>query len=76
VDTERQGIMSDPNEFSWSNVEEVVKSVNAIAVYSNPHGDVVIRQAGDNYPDPDQVIVIPRGSVKDVIAAMRKETGE
>ena len=40
--------MPDETEFSWSDNDSVViPPVAAIAVYTNPNGNVVIRQEGD-----------------------------
>jgi len=50
------------NDFDWSEMveETIVQSVGQIAVYENPHGDVVIRQRGIDYDmDNDSVVVIP-----------------
>ena len=63
-------------EFSWNDTEAIiVKRTDAIAVYSNPEGNIVIRQEGIDYGDDpgDQVIVIPRDRVSDVIEALSKE---
>ncbi len=49
----------------------VVKSVKALAVYTNEDGDIVIRQEG--YGSEDEYVVIPRKSVNDVIKAIRAE---
>jgi hypothetical protein len=64
-------------EFSWQDNEAVIiKRTDAIAVYTNHDGDiVVIRQEGmglgDN-PD-DQIVIIPRERAQDVIAVLSKE---
>lgn len=62
-------------EFSWRNEAVIVKRTDAIAVYTNPHGDVVIRQEGTGLGDngEDQIIVIPYERVQDIIAALSKE---
>ena len=63
-------------KFSWSDSESVVMKTTArIAVYTNPQGDVVIRQEqmDDGFWDRDPFVVIPRERVSDVIAAMQKE---
>ncbi len=64
------------DEFSWSDNEAVVmRGYGGIAVYTNPHGDVVIRQEGDGMGfDRDPFIVIPRDRVSAVIAAIKKES--
>jgi hypothetical protein len=52
--------MSD-ERFNWSNDETVlVKSVKAVAVYTNPDGDVVTRQEADDVLfQEDPFIVVP-----------------
>lgn len=60
------------NEFAWEDEDIVLRSVSAIAVYSNPAGDVVIRQQ-DPMGDEDQVIVIPRDRVFMVADALHEE---
>ncbi len=66
----------ESGEFSWSKSESVVvKTTAGIAVYTTPHGDVVIRQdqVDDGFWDRDPFIVIPRDRVTDVIAALQRE---
>jgi hypothetical protein len=63
-------------EFSWQDDEAVIiKRTDAIAVYRNSNGNVVIRQEGTGLGDnpDDQIIVIPHERVQDVIAALSKE---
>jgi hypothetical protein len=44
-------------------------------VYTNTHGEVVIRQQNiSENLDQDPLIVIPRERVRDVIAALKKES--
>lgn len=62
----------EEENFSWANEDDVVvRRVEAIAVYANPEGDVVIRQQ-DALGNEDPFIVIPASQVKTVIAAMKK----
>ena len=62
------------DDFSWNDSEKVVvEQVNAIAVYTNPKGNIVVRQQGSSGED-DQFIRIPRHAVDSVIAALRNET--
>jgi hypothetical protein len=63
----------EEREFSWSDTEPVVEAVEAIAVYTNPKGHVVIRQQNTGLIDEDSFVVIPRDRVPVVIAAMNKE---
>jgi hypothetical protein len=46
--------------FDWSTIEEdiVVPEQAAIAVYNNPEGGVVLRQAGQYGPDEDTTVVL------------------
>lgn len=50
----------------------VFPTVSAVAVYTNPAGDIVIRQEGHMGED-DSVIVIPRIHAGAVINAMQAE---
>ena len=66
----------ESDEFSWSkNDSVVIKTTAGIAVYTNPHGDVVIRQdrVDDVFWDRDPFVVIPKDRVTDVIAALQEE---
>lgn len=60
--------MSDADIWKESTV---IPSVRAVAVYTNPNGDIVIRQEG--YPDEDDFIVIPRGAVNSLVEALKAE---
>lgn len=53
----------------------VVPSVQAIAVYTNPDGDIVIRQQ-DPMGQDDAVVVIPRAMVGRVVKALRTEAAK
>lgn len=65
--------MSEDKEFNWSDRDSiVVRSVDAIAVYTNPDGEVVIRQQS-RMGEEDQFIVIPLERVQDLIAALSEE---
>ena len=60
------------NEFSWSDKESVViEKVDAIAVYTSPRGDIVIRQEGNM--EDDSIIVVPQLRLNDLISALRRE---
>lgn len=50
----------------------VFPTVSAIAVYTNPDGDIVIRQEGQSGED-DSVIVIPRIHAGAVTSALQAE---
>ncbi len=61
-------------EFDWNKAEEaiVVKSRRAVAVYTNPTGDLVIRQERMEYADQDDpFVVVPIECVDELIAAIR-----
>ena len=62
-----------PKEFDWLSDDDkesvVVPSVQAVAVYNNGQGDVVIRQQ-DGMGNEDQVIIIPRSNAKAVAKAI------
>lgn len=61
------------DNFNWNNNESVVvEPMEAIAVYTNPKGDIVIRQQR-GYPDEDVFVVIPRSRVEDVVTALGRE---
>jgi hypothetical protein len=67
--------LDDVKDFNWADTESVViRGVEAVAVYRNPHGDVVIRQAdsaGLRHEEP--CIVIPVERVQNLIASLQKE---
>ena len=51
----------------------MVRSVQAIAVYSNSNNDVVIRQQkGDLEHDQDSFVVFPKDRVSALIAQLKK----
>lgn len=61
-------------DWDWYGNEEktdiVFPSVQAVAVYGNPDGDVVIRQQGAMGED-DTIIIVPRLNVDAIIAAIK-----
>lgn len=66
-------------DWKWHGENEresiVVPAVQAIAVYTNPAGDIVIRQE-DPMGNEDSVVVLPRGSVNALIKAMKAEAAK
>ena len=63
----------EPAQFPWNDPQSViVKQVDAIAVYKNRDGDIVIQQhrpvAGE-----DSCIVVPPGEAGNLIEAIRRE---
>jgi len=68
------------SDWDWYGEEEkqsqVIPRVDALVVYPNAQGDVVIRQQGSMGED-DSVIVFPASHAATVIAAIKKaELGE
>jgi hypothetical protein len=67
---------SDSVPFSWKDTESVViEKVDAIAVYTNPKGDLVIRQE-DPRGDDDAIIIVPKSRARDLIMAIQSELDE
>ncbi|SCB48369.1 hypothetical protein GA0061098_101325 [Bradyrhizobium shewense] len=67
-------IMNDDSaDFSWRDIEAVVvRQQDAIAVYSNPDGDLVIRRRRAWDEDDDVWIVVAQTQIRTVIDAMEK----
>lgn len=63
------------DEFVWAPDESAVvfKTVQAVAVYKNTDGDIVIRQQAGPLDDDDAVIVIPRDRVPALASALKAE---
>jgi hypothetical protein len=70
--------MTPPEDFDWADVAEqmVQQEVQQVAIYDNENGDVVIRQRQWWDEERDTIIVIARGNVEAVIAAMRAAVGQ
>jgi hypothetical protein len=63
----------DSNDFSWRETDAVVvRQQDAIAVYSNPDGDLVIRRRQAWDEDEDVWIVVAQTQIRTVIDAMEK----
>ncbi|WP_091961985.1 hypothetical protein [Bradyrhizobium shewense] len=63
----------DSADFSWRDIEAVVvRQQDAIAVYSNPDGDLVIRRRRAWDEDDDVWIVVAQTQIRTVIDAMEK----
>ena len=64
-------------DFKWNeDIDNVVfKSAQGVAVYSNPDGDIVIRQQASPLDDEDQIVIVPRDRVEALIFAINSETG-
>lgn len=67
-------IMNDDSaDFSWRDTDAVVvRQQDAIAVYSNPDGDLVIRRRRAWDEDDDVWIVVAQTQIRTVIDAMEK----
>lgn len=67
------------SDWKWSGPDAtegvVIPSVQAVAVYTNQDGDIVIRQEGAGHGDTpeDQVIFIPRSMAKAIAKAVSDE---
>jgi hypothetical protein len=57
--------------FNWQRA--VVAQQDAIAIYTNEDGGIVIRQ--HNWPDDDSYIIVARNNVEKVAGAMMAEAG-
>ncbi len=62
--------------FEWTASPSVVlEAVEALAVYSNAKGDIVIRQKSSKgiFREEDSIVVVPRDRLEVVIAALERE---
>lgn len=59
--------------FDWNkDVDSVVfPTVQGVAVYSNPDGDIVIRQQAGPLDDDDTIIVFPRSQAQSIALAIQ-----
>jgi hypothetical protein len=68
--------MTDEAEFDWRDAQDegaiVQQSVLRVAVYTNPHDDVVIRQERDEYDERDTFIIIGKGNLLAVITKLHE----
>lgn len=65
-------------KFDWGGSSVVVRSYGDIAVYINPHGDIVLRQ-NDTFDPDDQLVIVPVGNAKlvaDAILRCLRESAE
>ena len=61
------------SEFNWNeNDSIVIRKMDAVAVYQNPHGQIVIRQENE-YGDGDSIIVVNLDGARILAAALVKE---
>ena len=64
--------MAQSNDFSWSDESLiVVKRVDAIAVYKNPQGDIVVRQES-RMGDEDNIIIVPAQYAYTLVESMQR----
>jgi hypothetical protein len=64
--------MANRDDFDWNDPElRVVRNYGDIAVYTNKHGDIAIRQSA--YPDDDSVVIVPRQQATWLVAAIEEE---
>jgi hypothetical protein len=68
--------MNTSDDFNWYNKDDsiVVRHQPATAVYTNPHGEVVVRQQ-DQYGDEDDFIYIAKDNALKVAQAILTEAG-
>ena len=64
-------------DFKWNeDIDNVVfKTAQGVAVYSNPDGDIVIRQQAGPMDDEDQIVIVPRDRVETLIFSIESEAG-
>ena len=64
-------------DFKWNeDIDNVVfETVQGVAVYTNPDGDLVIRQQASPLDDEDQIVIVPRDRVETLIFAIESEAG-
>lgn len=64
-----------PQDWSWSEAQEngdlVVKQVDAIAIYTNTNGEIVIRQR--NTIEEDSLVVFPKEYADSIISAIKDQ---
>jgi hypothetical protein len=67
------------SDWDWNGKDEqavvVVPPVQALAVYTNEAGNVVIRQQ-DMYQDEDDVVVVPKSHLPALIKALQEHLEE
>lgn len=69
--------MSCDSEFTW-NVDDnsiAIEQVDAVAVYTNVDGNLVIRQR-DSMGGDDSIIVIPKAHASSLTRAINREVDE
>jgi len=65
--------MEDPRQFDWADKGSiVVRRVDAIAIYTDPEGDIVIRQQRADVPY-DVIVTIPPQHAYSVIEGIQRQ---
>jgi hypothetical protein len=62
--------MNGSDDFDWHGESVVLRCQPAVAVYENPHGEIVIRQEGHYGPEEDQWLYITRYNAPKVAKAI------
>lgn len=66
------------NDWDWNPEKQksiVVQQVDAIAIYTNVRGEIVIRQQGPN-GEEDAIVAFPKTYVETIAAALNAEAGK
>lgn len=63
------------DQFDWNSVVAVIRQVDAIAVYANDDGDIVIRQK-NALGEEDHAVYFPVSQAKAVIDGIKAATGK
>ena len=66
--------MLETEPFNWNDLEpedQIVRTVHAVAVYLNPHGDIVIRQEAGVYGEDDHVVIVPDDACDRLISRLQ-----
>jgi hypothetical protein len=62
------------DQFNWDDMEDdlAIQEQRAVAVYENPKGDTVIRQAADASPDDDHIVIVNRNNLAAFVGALQR----
>jgi hypothetical protein len=66
-----------PDDFDWSsnNTDVAVRRQDAVAVYENVNGDVVVRRQADFNEDEDPILIINKACVPALVRALIDTAG-
>jgi hypothetical protein len=67
--------LREDGRFDWTSNDVVVRQQDAVAVYQNPYGDVVIRREAAWDEENDVCVVIARQNVPAVVEAILHTAG-